>query len=137
MTVKIDPDPTLKRNLMAFGREFDAGWNSLVDELIKKLDVLPDEIEILQLKEKFGQLRCYIAGGSDDAHDIITEYEHYSEHICEYCGEFYTAKEHLSHGWVKTLCDKCAKKWENGTLYESKWKKFWRLLLYKLTGKYW
>ncbi len=36
----------------------------------------------------------------------------YSEHICEECGEFYTAKNRLSHGWWKTLCDKCADKFD-------------------------
>jgi len=136
MSVNINPDPTLKNNLMAFGREHDSGWNRLVDELIEELNKLPDEIEVLQIKEKFGGLRFYVSGASEKAYDIIERYEIYSEHICECCGEFYTAKNRVSRGWWKTLDDKCAKKWLNGTLYESKWKKFWRNLFYKLTGKY-
>jgi hypothetical protein len=132
VTIKITPDPTLRNNLMAFGREHDDGWNRLVDELIEKLDKLPEEIKVLQIKEKFAGLRFYVYGASEKAHEIISLYEKYSYHICEYCGEFYTAKERLSHGWWKTLCDKHAKKWAKGTLYESKWARAWSLFLYKL-----
>ena len=108
MTVKIEPDPTLKNNLMAFGRECDNGWNKLIDELIGELNKLPDEIELLQIKEKFGGLRFYVSGGSEEAHNIISRYENYSYHICEICGEFYTARTRVKQGWYKTLCDTCA-----------------------------
>ena len=136
MPVNINPDPTFKNNLMAFGRECDKGWFPLIDELIEELDKLPDEIEVLQIKEKYAGLRFYVSGASEKAHDIIEQYKTYSYHLCEYCGEFYTAKERECGGWYKTLCHKHFKKWLNGTLYESKWKKFWRNLFYKLTGKY-
>ena len=132
MPVNINPDPTLRNNLMAFGWECDKGWYPLIQELIDELNKLPDEIEVLQVKEKYAGLRFYVAGASDKAFDIISKYEHYSYHLCEYCGEFYTAKERELHHWYKTLCDKHAKKWFNGTLYESKWKRFWYLLLYNL-----
>lgn len=112
MIIKIDPDPTLKNNLMAFGRECDSGWDKLIDELIEELNELPDDIEVLQIKEKYGGLRFYVNGASDKAFDIISRYENYSYHVCECCGDFYTAKLRVKNGWYKTLCNKCAKDME-------------------------
>ena len=111
MTVKINPDPTLQNNLMSFGFEVDSGWLPLIKELIDTLnkEVPEDEIEVLQVKEKFAGLRFYVSGASEKANRIISLYETYSYHICEHCGEFWTAKERVSHGWYKTLDDKCAK----------------------------
>ena len=133
MTVKIEPDKTLQRNLMAFGWECDKGWYPLIQELIDRLNILfpTDEIEVLQVKEKYAGLRFYVCGASERADKLISLYEEYSYHICEYCGEFWTAKERVNRGWYKTLCDKHSKKWLNGTLYESGWKKFWRLFFYR------
>jgi hypothetical protein len=108
MPVKINPDPTLQNNLMAFGWECDKGWYPLIQELIDELNKLPDEIEVLQVKEKFAGLRFYVCGASEKADKIISLYETYSYHICELCGAFWTAKERVRHGWWKTLCDKCA-----------------------------
>jgi replicative DNA helicase Mcm len=65
MPVRIEPDPTLQNNLMAFGRECNSGWNRLIDELIEELNKLPDEIEVLQIKEKFG---CY-----DSETEVLTK----------------------------------------------------------------
>lgn len=110
MPVKIDPDPTLHNNLMAFGWECDNGWYPLIQELIDKLVAIEEEdFELLQIKEKFGTLRFYISGASDKVLDIIDDYELFSSHICEICGAFWTAKNRVNHGWWKTLCDKCAK----------------------------
>ena len=105
-----NPDPTLQNNLMAFGREHDSGWNKLANELFEELDKLPEEIHLLQVKEKYGSLHVYVSGASEKAQDTIDWYEELSRHVCERCGEFYTSKERISHGWVKTLCLKCAEK---------------------------
>lgn len=110
MGLKINTDPLLQNNLMAFGFEFEEGWNELVLELIEKLQKIEDcDFELLQTKEKFGTLRFYVSSGTDEVYDIINKYEVYSEHICEHCGEFYTAKIREKNGWYKTLDDKCAK----------------------------
>jgi hypothetical protein len=87
----------------------DQGWYPLIQELIDRLNELPEEIEVLQVKEKFAGLRFYVSGASEKANNIISLYETYSYHICEHCGEFWTAKERVNHGWWKTLDDKCAK----------------------------
>jgi hypothetical protein len=108
----INPDPTLKSNLMAFGYECDKGWYPLIDECIEKLEeqVKKEKLntEILQIKEKFGTLRIYLSSESDEISNIVERYELFSSHICELCGEFWTAKERVNHGWWKTLCQKCA-----------------------------
>jgi len=91
----------------------DKGWRPLIDECIEKLEeqVKKDKLdtEILQIKEKFGTLRIYLSSETDEISNIVERYELFSSHICELCGEFWTAKERVSHAWWKTLCDKCAK----------------------------
>lgn len=112
MVVKINPDPTLRNNLMAFGFECDKGWYPLIEELIKELDKLPEEIEVLQVKEKFGSLRFYVLSASDIAYDIIDKYQELSQTTCEICEDNTTGRVREKNRWYKSLCDNCAK--ENG-----------------------
>ena len=105
------PDPMLQENLMAFGRECDSGWDKIIDELIERLNELPEVMYLMQIKEKFGTLRFYISNETEVASSIIEEYEIYSGHICEVCGEFYTSKNRDIGGhWYKTLCEDCYSK---------------------------
>lgn len=110
MGLNINPDPTLQNNLMAFGFECDKGWHPLILELIEKLQNLKEDydFELEQVKEKFGTLRFYVSSETDEVSNIIERYEIFSSHLCEHCGEFWTAKNRISHGWWKTLCDECA-----------------------------
>ena len=111
MGLKIKPDPTFQRNLMAFGWECEKGWHPIIQELIDKLVKIEDcDFELLQVKEKFGSLRFYVSSETHEVSDLIEDYETYSAHICEVCGEFYTAKTRnkKNGSWLKTLCDKCA-----------------------------
>jgi hypothetical protein len=116
MALKIDPDPELKRNLMEFGWECNSGWYPLIRECMEELKKEAEkenlDTELLQVKEKFGTLRVYLSSESDDMFGIIQYYETLSSHLCELCGEFYTAKMRVRHGWYKTLCNKCAKEQE-------------------------
>ena len=107
----INPDPTLKNNLMAFGYECDKGWWSLIDECIEELEKVAKkkgfDFEILQIKEKYATLRIYLSSEDDELFNIVQKFEILSSHVCEICGEFWTAKERVSHGWYKVLCNKC------------------------------
>ena len=110
----IKPDPTLKNNLMAFGYECDKGWWPLIDECIEELEKEVNKgklkaIVILQVKEKFGGLRVYLSGETEDISRIVRRYEILADHVCEVCGEFWTAKNRVKGGWYKVLCSKCAK----------------------------
>jgi len=90
-----------------FGWEIGKGWVPLVQELIEDLKKLEWDGTILQIKEKFGGLRVYIGCGTDQIWDRISKAEQDSYSICEECGA--TGKRRGS-GWIRTLCDPCAKK---------------------------
>lgn len=92
-----------------------SGWYSLINRLIKEVNRLNEEvydddfqIEILQIKEKFGQLRFYVSHGTSELFDLIHATEDESYDVCEYCG----SKENIGYtkGWIRTLCKKCATK---------------------------
>lgn len=57
---------------------------------------------ILQIKEKYGQLRWYAYGDTKDTLRIISKYENISEHTCIVCGKEATYR---STGWVCPFCD--------------------------------
>lgn len=106
----IQPDPTLRNNLMAFGFEIGEGWMSLVIELLDKIQHLVDnnpeysDLQILQIKEKYSQLRVYLNYYYKEIEDLIDEYEEKSAYICEVCGDEGIIRD--LHGWYTTLCDK-------------------------------
>jgi len=91
-------------------RECGAGWNSLIDPLIKLCE--ERGITILQIKEKFGGLRFYVSavpsqrvGAPADILEAIEKAEDASVTICEMCGEPGKVR---GGAWIKTLCDRCA-----------------------------
>lgn len=91
-----------------FGWEVGEGWKPLVEELIKRLKLETSwDGEILQIKEKFGELRFYIRAGSPEIWKIIDEYEEKSRHTCEVCGQPGELRGYLP--WIsqstKTLCE--------------------------------
>lgn len=62
-----------------------------------------EHVEIHQIKEKFGELRFYYAGGDEQVHGMVRMAECWAAYTCETCGE----RGQLRHGgWVRTLCDK-------------------------------
>ena len=82
------------------------GWVPLIDKLIQDCIAAGWNKELLQVKEKFGGLRFYIGGASDEVHDLVTAAEDLSFKVCEVCGD---AGEPRDGGWIKTLCDACFK----------------------------
>ena len=82
------------------------GWLGLLKDLIEDLIKLGWNKQICDIKEKFGGLRFYIAGGSDEIFDRINKAESDSYKICETCGE---PGEPTQGGWIKTLCYNCIK----------------------------
>lgn len=85
------------------------GWVPLVEECIEKLTHMCEnfDIQITQIKEKFGELRIYIESGTDEMFDLIDLYEQMSLHICEVCGE---PGEKRTGSYLQILCDEHAKK---------------------------
>jgi len=95
----------------------DDGWYNLINELCTKLEnyykkhnANINELNILQIKEKYGVLCFYIGNFIDGAYKIIIKYENKSAHICETCGKH--GKIKAKGNWLKCLCKKCAKKYE-------------------------
>lgn len=64
------------------------------------------EIQVQQVKEKFGTLRFYYSGGDSYIEGLVSFAEGMSAVTCEVCGERGKIR---SASWVKTLCDKHAK----------------------------
>jgi hypothetical protein len=103
--------------------ECGEGWKNLYTPLLDLATLYG--AEVLQVKEKFGGLRFYFAGGGDKhaaLQAMTNAAEAASFHTCEDCGEDgiagwdtqslrpnYKARRR-SGGWIRTLCDACAVK---------------------------
>lgn len=90
--------------------QVDEGWKNLIRTLAKKalVDLEHRNIplpEVFQIKEKFGGLRFYYSGGSDEFHQWVHMAEFLSELTCEVCG---SPGFNRSRSWLKTLCDEHA-----------------------------
>lgn len=57
---------------------------------------------ILQIKEKYGSLRWYAYGDTEDTIKIIDKYEDLSAKTCIVCGK---DAEYMSTGWICPFCD--------------------------------
>jgi hypothetical protein len=92
------------------------GWEPLANELLGKIqdfiNTHPEhsDLEVTDIKEKFGALRVYLNYYPPGMSGLIREYEEKSLSVCELCGE----KGYLQKkfGWYKTICDKCFEKWK-------------------------
>lgn len=66
---------------------------------------------VIEVKEKYGALRWYDGGYSQEISEemgtLLFKYENLSEVICFRCGKPATK---ISKGWICPWCDRCAKK---------------------------
>ena len=86
------------------------GWYGIIKKLIEDAIEAGWNKEICQVKEKFGGLRFYINGATEEVHEIISKYCTLSHRTCEDCGE---PGESRSGGWIRTLCDHHAERQES------------------------
>lgn len=98
--------------------DVEYGWRALLENLHEELFAIVPNYTVGQVKEKFGGLRVYLDYGDplerteaeaacvDLAEDLIEKYEEESYRTCEFCGE---PGEPTADGWIKTLCDDCAR----------------------------
>ena len=99
-----------------FGIAVGNGWLPLVDALCEYLQFNIDnnkdpQVQVIQIKEKFGSLRFYIGAGAPRQFDAISFAESLSSHICEHCGQWVEkSAEDPDAVWKLTLCDKCEAK---------------------------
>lgn len=68
---------------------------------IKIPDAIP-QVEVAQIKEKFGGLRFYYNGGDEYIDGMVRMAESWAGNTCEECGVL--GKLRMG-GWIRTLCD--------------------------------
>jgi hypothetical protein len=61
------------------------------------------QVEVNQIKEKFGGLRFYYSGGDDEISGMVRMAEAWANIACEECG---AAGERRNGGWIRNLCDR-------------------------------
>ena len=93
--------------------EMPVGWRAafgedickeIMEELVRNNCV--GSYQILQIKEKYGELRWYSQGGTERIHrEVVPKYERISRWICIQCGQPATL---VSKGWVAPWCNVCA-----------------------------
>lgn len=96
--------------------DFPKGWwdtfgLQMCEEIDQALRELPEEqynnFYIVQIKEKYGELRFYTGWETDKISEIIGKYEDLSRKICIECGKPAT---HMSLGWISYYCAEHAPK---------------------------
>lgn len=93
-----------------YGLQCGSGWYELIDNLCSDLEEIDPEVKAHQVKEKFGGLRFYTGGTTEEALDRIQQAANESTKTCEYCGA--PCSRDNSGGWIRTLCDPCARQIE-------------------------
>lgn len=92
--------------------ELPSGWDTAFGELM--WDEIKTELDrcgitnwqIFDLKEKFGELRCYHSGADGSkVDDIIDKYTILSRNVCIECGK--PDVPMLMRGWMDPMCEKC------------------------------
>jgi hypothetical protein len=107
-----------------------AGWWPILESLCANIQSHIDwynkqgkdiaQVEVNQIKEKFGGLRFYYSGGDDEIHGMVRMAEAWADHSCEECG---APGQRRNGGWIRTLCDthekerqdKYAERFQNNT----------------------
>ena len=103
-----DSDMTV--TCMCWGFECGDGWFWLIDRLCESIQSYIDcnhkeQVEVVQVKEKYGTLSLNISGSGDYVYGMIELAESMSASICEACGS--TDGVTQTEGWIKTRCKEC------------------------------
>ena len=117
----------LKEPFELFGIECSKGWVGIIEPIltyIKEYNIgkeKDEQIEIHQIKEKFGTLRVYTSFETKELSDLILEAEYQSTRTCELCG----SQKNVGHtvgGWITTCCEKCVTEMSKKRNAPYKWK---------------
>lgn len=106
-------DLSMRETCMNWGVCTGNGWYFLIDNLCSCIQSYIDannkpQVEIVQLKEKFGSMRFYTDGADELVQGMIWLAEHQSYYICESCGSIIDVIH--TKGYIQTLCKSCIKK---------------------------
>lgn len=105
------------------------GWEPLVDTLFKRVKGIAPELQVSQVKQKFGALRFYyslpkeVSEAPDESQEamwtgrpqtigetvreVVRAAETASGWICECCGQAGAETTPSKRGWLNTLCAIC------------------------------
>ena len=83
----------------AFGKQLS---KELKKQLIK--DGMLYTFRFSQIKEKYGTLRMYNFGCTEEVDHLLNKYEGLSKRYCIYCGR---PAQYITSGYVSYLCEKC------------------------------
>lgn len=93
------------------------GWYTLLANLCSQLQFDTNhnnkyklkypQVTVTCIKEKFGTLRFYVDGATDEQYYAIHLAELMSANICEKCGKFDSSIEPEGRCWVYTRCKEC------------------------------
>lgn len=115
--------PRLFREVARGGISCGDGWFEILRRFAEALEqstpldqALP---QVVQIKQKFGDMRIYVVNPSVDGrpqdpeivetvHTMIQELEEMSHTICETCGR--PGELRTDIGWWRVSCDACAKR---------------------------
>jgi hypothetical protein len=116
-TVFAQRDLPPQKTCMCWGFDCGDGWYKIIDKLSAVLEKInqnlkPDEqIQAIQVKEKFGGLRYYINfypyEYNTELSAAVKHAEEESQKTCEGCGASGTLR--CTNGWYKIRCDQCCK----------------------------
>jgi hypothetical protein len=103
----------VSRSLMVFGFGCEDGWFPLISDLLEDLEPLAapldtreQPIEILQVKQKFGELRVAASRTNDAMEIVILAGQERRLQICEKCGGPGSLNRDV-RGRRRTLFDQC------------------------------
>lgn len=121
----VEAYPRVFAKKLTWGFECGDGWFRLLDILCNAIEITLEynerdikrwtkdcqwkkpkriKFEIVQVKEKFGGLRFYYNGGTEEIGGMVRYAEHLSEVTCENCGQ---PGNRENDGWIVTLCFDC------------------------------
>lgn len=107
--------------------ECGKGWYNLIIELMEEIEKVcgteVDNLEILQIKEKYGALLVYASTSVDEVFQLLCDYEIRSRKVCELCGKFGILC--IKNYWIKTLCPSCKEKmgFKDDKILDKVWEK--------------
>lgn len=90
------------------------GWLPRIGQMLQEIEehvkrhALPD-FKILQIKEKFGQLRVYTSKGDEQLYAIIEKATEEVNKTCEICGT--EGKLDMVEGWLGARCERHKDSW--------------------------
>ena len=87
---------------MRWSDQVNNGWKHIVDAL-EYASANYEDIQVFQIKEKFGTLRFYCSGGGEEFQTLVDLAEAQSSITCEICGN--SGKLKNDKGWLRTMCD--------------------------------